>query len=254
MQSTPAIIAHRGASHCAPENTAAAFDAALAEGADGIELDLQLSRDGVVVVFHDKTLARLGGHSQRVHDFDWQELAQIDAGRGPHGRRTGHCLLRLEQVLERWAPHTHLYLEIKHAEGRRRRKRHRQLGEAVARLVGECSWQSNCALLSFHDAAIDTVATALPQLPCIRNVRWAPGLKSVRRKVGRLAGVSIDIRRFSPHYASALAALDRPLYAYTCDNDAALQRALALHINHVITNHPQRSRTRLQALLNPENA
>lgn len=248
MRDIPAIIAHRGASHCQPQNTAAAFDAALAEGADGIELDLQLSRDGVVVVHHDKTLARLGLRSRRVGELDWQQLQGLDAGQARYSADSGHRLLRLEDVLERWAAHTQLYLEIKHLEGHRNRRRHVQLNAEVARLLGQSRVMDRCALLSFHDAAIDSVATRLPQLPCIRNVRGATGLGRVRRSIHRLAGVSLDIRRFNGRFAGRLARLGRPLYAYTCDSDAHLRRALALNIDYVITNHPARSRARLNAL------
>ena len=77
---TPLIIGHRGASAVAPENTMAAFREAIAVGADGIEFDVRLTRDGVPVVIHDSTLRRTGGLSQRIADLTWSELAKIDVG------------------------------------------------------------------------------------------------------------------------------------------------------------------------------
>ena len=71
---SPLIIAHRGASAVAPENTIAAFEAAIAAGADGIEFDVRLTRDGVPVVIHDETLYRTHGVRRRVGDMTLSEL------------------------------------------------------------------------------------------------------------------------------------------------------------------------------------
>ena len=76
----PQVFAHRGGSALAPENTIAAFDRGLALGADGLELDVHLSRDGVVVVHHDRTLERTTNLAGTVADRTADELARADAG------------------------------------------------------------------------------------------------------------------------------------------------------------------------------
>ncbi|MFY0540865.1 glycerophosphodiester phosphodiesterase [Nannocystis pusilla] len=75
------ILAHRGASDTHLENTLPAFLHALERGADGVELDVQLSRDGEVVVFHDPELVRLAGRQQRIEHTTWDELAQVQLHR-----------------------------------------------------------------------------------------------------------------------------------------------------------------------------
>ncbi len=77
---SPLIIAHRGASALAPENTFAAFDRAIRDGADGIEFDVRLANDGVAVVIHDATLLRTSGLSGRVNSYSSEELGHIDVG------------------------------------------------------------------------------------------------------------------------------------------------------------------------------
>jgi glycerophosphoryl diester phosphodiesterase len=77
---TPLIIAHRGASAVAPENTIAAFRRAIEVGADGVEFDVRLARDGVPVVIHDSTLERTAGLKRGVSDLTSEELSQIDVG------------------------------------------------------------------------------------------------------------------------------------------------------------------------------
>src|ERR1700752_3212303 len=77
---TPRIIAHRGAKHSRPENTFAAFDEALVEDADGMELDVQLTRDGVPVVFHDDELGKLGLKNKRMAELTHARLRRPAAG------------------------------------------------------------------------------------------------------------------------------------------------------------------------------
>ncbi len=81
---TTAVWAHRGASGHAPENTLAAFALAADLGADGVELDVQLSADGQVVVIHDETLDRTTNGQGAVKDFTAGQLAAVDAGKGEH--------------------------------------------------------------------------------------------------------------------------------------------------------------------------
>jgi glycerophosphoryl diester phosphodiesterase len=74
------IIAHRGFSSIAPENTMSSFQSAIAHNADSIEFDLQLSADGMPIIFHDQKLDRITGNFDKVREKTWEELQQIDAG------------------------------------------------------------------------------------------------------------------------------------------------------------------------------
>ena len=76
----PLIVAHRGASALAPENTLAAFRRAVDDGADGIEFDVRLAKDNAAVVFHDSTLIRTAQTDGRVSDFTSSELSEFDVG------------------------------------------------------------------------------------------------------------------------------------------------------------------------------
>lgn len=100
------ILAHRGASDARLENTLPAFTHALERGADGIELDAQLSRDGEVIVFHDPDLARLAGRQERVDVLTWDELARVQLH---HNQR----IPRLSDVLEQWPTDRWLNVELK---------------------------------------------------------------------------------------------------------------------------------------------
>lgn len=238
----PLVIAHRGASEAHPENTAEAFDAALEEGADGIELDLQLAADGVVVAFHDRGLEKLGLARRHISHYRWQELQRMDAGRWFAGAATGHRILRLEEVLEGWGARTRLYLEIKHTEGPRGGSRHRELARRVAGEVAARGLADAVEILSFHDRALRDVHALAPDIGLVRNLRWVTGLRLMRRARLPLTAVCVAIERFGPRQAPALSALGLPRYAYTCDDAAAFRRALALGVDKIISNRPAAAR------------
>ena len=124
----PLVYAHRGGSLLRPENTIASFDHGLSLGADGLELDVHLSRDGVVVVHHDATLERTTSGRGRLDALTADELAGLDAGHwfapeggpAPHAaaaasfpfRGQGHGVPRLQQVLARY-PGVPMIIELK---------------------------------------------------------------------------------------------------------------------------------------------
>lgn len=94
------IIAHRGASAYYPENTMIAFRKAVEMKADMLELDIQLSRDGIPVIFHDDTLERCTGQIGKISDYALAELKEMDAGSWKSPDFTGEQIPALEEVLE----------------------------------------------------------------------------------------------------------------------------------------------------------
>src|SRR5512141_2609782 len=94
----PFLLAHRGASTHAPENTLPAFELALEEGADGVELDAKLSADGKVVVIHDATVDRTTDGHGRVSELSLQELKALDAGASFGDRFRGVRIPTLDEV------------------------------------------------------------------------------------------------------------------------------------------------------------
>ncbi|MFE2355604.1 glycerophosphodiester phosphodiesterase [Streptomyces parvulus] len=103
----PDVIAHRGSSGMAPENTAAAIDLAVRQRADHVEIDVQQTKDGELVNFHDCTMERTtnienlypGRPRYRVSDFTWKELQRLDAGSWFHQKYTGEPLITLDDVI-----------------------------------------------------------------------------------------------------------------------------------------------------------
>ena len=114
----PAIIAHRGYSSVFPENTMAAFEGAMDIGVDYIELDVQLTKDGEVVIFHDDELKRITGMEGKVSDHTYEELRQMDAGSWFSHSFAGERIPSLREALELISgSECRVYLELKDIGG-----------------------------------------------------------------------------------------------------------------------------------------
>lgn len=109
----PAIIAHRGASHAAPENTIAAMERAWKEGADGVEGDFHLTRDGEVVCIHDPDTLRTTGVMKVVSQSTWAELEPLDAGSWKSPEFRAERIPRLSEMLDHLPSGKRFFIEIK---------------------------------------------------------------------------------------------------------------------------------------------
>ncbi|HET7839968.1 MAG TPA: glycerophosphodiester phosphodiesterase family protein [Terriglobia bacterium] len=193
------VIAHRGASGDAPENTLASFELALAQGADGIEFDVHLSRDNVPMVIHDARLERTTPGAGRVAAHSAAALARLDAGswfnrRFPSRAREDYRACRvplLEEVLA-WVrlQRCRAYIEIKQT-----RPRYRSIHESVLEQVYRAGVQSQLTIISFH----------LPTLRRIRRLdsRLALGIDFVRPLLAISRARRISAGALLPHWRSA---------------------------------------------------
>ena len=114
MENKPSIFAHRGASGYAPENSFSAFDLALNQNADGIECDIQFSKDGIPVLWHDYDLERIGLSRQPIRNFSWDEITRFDTSKILKDFHLKTQVVSLESFLNRYANKTTLLLEIKY--------------------------------------------------------------------------------------------------------------------------------------------
>ena len=109
----PVVTAHRGYSAAAPENTLPAFQLAIDQGCEWAELDVQMTRDGVVMVTHDTSLRRCTGRNENIYDLTCNEVRKLDAGRWFGQKYTGTKVPTLEEVLDLCKGKIQLNIEIK---------------------------------------------------------------------------------------------------------------------------------------------
>ena len=246
----PLVIAHRGASGLVPENTCLALTTAIALGADMVEVDVQLSRDGYPVIFHDWHLARARCSAQysrkalkslRIGDLNLWQLKQLDVGSWKHRKFAGLPIPTLAEVLSLCGGKIALNLEVKiPSNGDEARVRHAmidQLGEALT----SYPFPESVLISSFDGEVLDLARAVFPA----RRLGILPqqqGLRETLRLADRLNAFSVHLRCASirPAIVKLIRRSGMRLFAYTADRTQTFKRLIAAGVDGIFTNFPDR--------------
>jgi glycerophosphoryl diester phosphodiesterase len=239
----PLLIAHRGDSAHAPENTIPAFEQAVAKGADWIELDLTLSSDDEVVVCHDATLWRRARSRKRLRSLTAAELARVDVSRGfPAFAPTG--VPRLGEVLDSVGIAIPLYLELKSPGGGRRNPMARRLLE---RCLAHVPRSSGHALASFDAGLVRGVIEAGRRAVLIlKDPSAFFGMSPLHRRGLYAVSVRHDVLR--PDFVEHVTRERLRLWVWTVDEEKAISRALDRGAHGICGNDVARARAVLNKL------
>jgi glycerophosphoryl diester phosphodiesterase len=259
----PLVVAHRGSSHAVAEHTLGAYLRALEEGADGVECDVRLTRDGHLVCVHDRRVDRTSSGRGLVSEFDLDDLRAMDFGswhadlpesaddlleRRPFIEErvsTEAPVLTLERLLEVVAAAgrpVRLLIETKHPT------RYGGLVEQqLVRLLDRFGLASPAdrtaspvAVMSFAPVALRRIRLLAPLLPTVQLYARVP----VLRRDGSLSpsadvsGPGVHILRAHPGYVHRVHARGHQVYAWTVDEPADVDLVLGLGVDAVITNRP----------------
>lgn len=156
---TPLVTYHRGDCTIAPENTIPAFRSAIRKGGDRIELDVQMSKDGVVVVTHDTSLKRCTGKNAKVYDLTFDEIEELDAGRWFSARFAGTRIPSFEEVLQLCQGRIDLNVEIKPSAATP------TLEAETVRLLQEYGFEGHCVITSQSYETLHKVKELAPDIP-----------------------------------------------------------------------------------------
>ena len=206
------VIAHRGASAEKPENTLEAFRRALALKVDGIELDVQLTADGVPVVFHDTSLRRLTGRPGRLANQTWHNLKKLRvAGTEP--------IPRLADVLSLVRGRAVVQIELK-----------RGVSVApVVRVVRHAGAGPWVILASFESPLVGEAGELAPEIPCMLISEGRGGTKKLLRQMAAAGARGLSLHHKAVRNRAMVEAVHAggvPLWCWTV-NDAAVARRLA---------------------------
>jgi glycerophosphoryl diester phosphodiesterase len=243
------IIGHRGASSLAPENTLAAFDLAISEGADGIEFDVRLARDGVPVVIHDETLKRTARLERLVGEFDSTQLSELGVGEWfnlgyPRLARESfarECIPTLAQVFDRFGSHT-LYVEMKCEEP----KLQAPLARAVVELTRAHGLAHRVVVKSFEHDSLREIKRLAPEIrtAALFDRSWMRPLMPTAKIIAgaeRCGADEISLHHSLLRRRATVEAAHRhgfEVVVWTVTSTKWLRRAYALDLRAVITNHP----------------
>lgn len=231
---TPKIIAHRGANADAPENTLAAFQLAMDQSADGIELDVMLSGDGQVVVIHDDTVDRTTNGTGRVREMSLKQLQSLDAGEG-------ECIPALKDVLAQFGGKCLINIELKNFSSI-----FDALPYKVAELILQYKLVESVIVSSFNPFNFRRIRRCLPEV----KTGLLTQSRQARLRLWRL----FKYDALHPHFSdvdqalvSAMHRENRQVNVWTVDDPEEITRLAALKVDSIITNRPKRAREVLEA-------
>lgn len=241
----PLVFAHRGGAALAPENTIVAFDRGLALGADGLELDVRLSRDGVPVVHHDATLERTTNLRGHISAFTADELGRADAGYHfrpggePAFRGRGHGIPTLQEVLVRYAD-TRIIIEMK--------DNRTAMADSVLSVVRAARAFDRVCLGSFRLHVLRAARAREPGLATSaaqEEVRWALYRSWIGWPVKRVSYLGYQVpevagrtRVVSRRFVEMAHRARLPVQVWTVDSEHDASRLLGWGVDALITNRP----------------
>ena len=254
MRKPPLVVAHRGSSYTLAEHTLDAYLRAIEEGADALECDVRLTRDGHLVCVHDRTVDRTSSGHGVVSDFDLDDLRGFDFGswhlapdRYVEERDSTEVpVLTLDRLLGVVAETgIRLLIETKHPT--------RYAGLVEQKLVGLLAQHGMLAagspvtVMSFAMVALRRIRLLAPGLRTVQLYRRVPTLRrdGSLPTVADVSGPGIAVVRADPGYVRRVHARGREVYVWTVDEPADIDLVLSLGVDAVITNRPTDVLTRL---------
>ena len=234
----PLIWGHRGASGHAPENTLPAFRMAADMGADGVELDVQETKDGVLVVCHDETVDRTSNGAGWVKDFTFEEIRKLDFS-GGNAAYEGVKIPSMEEVLDLLAP-TGLTINIELKTGI---VFYDRIEEKILQLVRNKNWEDRVIYSSFNHYSVRRIKELDPAAKT--GLLYADGpidMPGYGKRIGADALHPALYNLQSPALLEDCRRYGLAVNVWTVNSAQELLLCRDLGVNAVITNYPEKAR------------
>lgn len=227
------VTAHRGYSAQYPENTIFAFKGAIEIGADWIELDVQETKDGQVIVMHDSNFERTTGLNKNVWEVSWDEVKDLDAGSWFNAKYREARIPTLEEVLKVTRGRIRLNIEIKPTG------HEKQLEQSVAELLEKYHMKDSCVVSSMHYSSLRKIKEVDSEIQTayITSVSYGDfnGLDAAD-------GYSVESTMVTKGFVNQAHSAGKRVYIWTVNSEDRLERVLKLGADNVITDDPVMAR------------
>jgi glycerophosphoryl diester phosphodiesterase len=226
------IIAHRGAAGKAPENTLAAIRQAIEDKTDWVEIDVQESADGEVVVIHDSDFMKLAGNETTVWDATLLQMGDIDIGSWFDPSFSGERVPRLKEVLETARGNAGVVIELKYYG------HDKNLEQRVVNIVEEAGMVDETAVMSLKYDAVRKIRALRPD--------WKIGLLSATA-IGDLTSLDADFLAVAVGMASRgfiqrAQAVGKQVFVWTVNDPVSMSRMMSMGVDGIITDEPEMAR------------
>ena len=225
------IIAHRGASYLAPENTIASARLAWKSGADAVECDIWLSKDNKIMCSHDVDTKRTTGQDYKINETDSKVLRKLDAGSFKDEKYRGEKLPYLKDLIKTVPPGKELVIEIKCKS---------EVIPLLKKEIDRHQNKRNFTFISFDLQTICDTKKAFPDNPCYWLCNSAALLETNFDKVqeSNLQGVSLAYSIIYESVMKKAEGLHLEVYSWTVDDPAEAERLIDLGVKGITTNRP----------------
>ncbi len=233
---TPVVFAHRGASGHAPENTIAAFNLAVSQGAPAIEFDVRLTADKIPVIFHDSSVSRTTNGSGKIHKHSLEELKSLNAGAAFGSAYPDLKIPTLDEALSGLDSNTFYNIELKNNYSL-----FDDLPKIVARFILEHHAENHVLISSFNPVALSRIAKILPTVPrglllhkssrvdlCLLFPHLISGFQSIH----------LSFSTVTRERVYAIHQFDKRVYTYTLNHPADIHHALNCGVDGFFTDDP----------------
>ncbi len=223
------ITAHRGSSRSAPENTMAAIAAAVEEMADYVEVDVQLTKDGVIVLGHDANLKRVAGVNRSMASLTWEEIQELEVGSWFSPEFSGERIPLLEEVLDFCKGKISLNIEIKNLG------KESQLPERVVRLIREKDMEEQCVVTSTSLEYLERVKLLAPELRTgyILSAAYGDFYFEERADFISIRASFVNRQMVERAHAQGMA-----VHAWTVNSKSEMERLRLMEVDNLITDYP----------------
>ncbi|MDD6428403.1 MAG: glycerophosphodiester phosphodiesterase family protein [Lachnospiraceae bacterium] len=222
------IMAHRGDSADAPENTIPAFRKAIENGADAAELDVQLTRDGTVIVLHDPSLKRTAGLDKKVWQVTYDQIKDLDNGSFYSDTYQFTRIPTLDQVLKVCKGKLYLNIEIKrtgHDSG---------IVEKTLEIIEANQYENDCDITSFDYATLSQVKRLNPKIYTVYTTTVGGGALARLKDANAF---SVDSNFVTPGFVQYMKKKNKGIFVWTVNSGVTMNRMIDMNVDAIITDN-----------------
>lgn len=228
------LVAHRGASHLAPENTVASAKLAWQLNADAVEIDVYLSKDGVIMVNHDKDAKRTSGEKLVIEETESAQLRKLDVGSYKDEKYKGEKMPILDEIIATVPPGKELFIEVKCGP---------EIIPSLKQKINESGKKDQMVIISFNKDVVIQAKQNLPETP----VYWLLGNFSdysldevvAIAKENKLDGLDLNYKLVTPELMQRMKQEGLEVHVYTVDDAKVAKKLVEMEVTGITTNRPQ---------------
>ena len=223
------ITAHRGGALRAPENTLSALEYTWECGADSAEIDVQETKDGVLILLHDDSLERITGVDKKVWEMTYQEISQLDAGSSFGEDFKGEKIPTLEEVLKFCYGRLDLNIEIKY------NGKNKGIVQRVIQVIRENHFEEHCVVTSMNYRFLEEIKETAPEIRTGYIMTMSYGSVS---QVAAADFFSVRYDYITEGFVREAHALGKEVHAWTVNYRGNIKRMLDMGVDNIITDDP----------------